>query len=72
MFVGKSRMMALDVALPVAEFFDRFLEAGDALAVYAENAEKLCPEGFGFGIFRGFMFSAFGKFVCAVADFVPA
>ena len=42
----------VDIALPVAEFFDRFLEAGDAFAVYAEDVEKLCPKRFGLGIFR--------------------
>ncbi len=62
----------VDVALPVAELLDRLLEAGDALAVYAEDVEELHPERFGLGIFRSFVFPAFGEFVGTVADFVPA
>ena len=60
------------VAVGGALTFDRLLEAGDALAVYAEDIEKLHPEWLGFGIFRGLVFPALGKFVSTVTDFVPA
>ena len=62
----------VDITLLVAKFFDRFLETGDALAVYAEDVEEFSPEWFGLGIFRCLIFPALGKLVGAVANFVPA
>jgi len=62
----------VDVTLLVAELFDGFFKAGDALAVDAEDVEEFGPEGFGFGVFGGLKLPAFGELVGAVTDFVPA
>ncbi len=61
----------INEALFVAELFDWFLEAGDALAVYSEDVEELNPEWLGFGIFRSLILPALGEFQRAVTDFVP-
>jgi hypothetical protein len=45
----------VDIALLVTELFDRLLEAGNTLAVYAEDVEELSPERLGFGVFRSFV-----------------
>ncbi len=47
-------------------------EHGDTLALDAEHGEEFIPEALGLCALRAFAFPAFGEFVRAVADFVPA
>ncbi|HOD62898.1 MAG TPA: hypothetical protein PKO04_01420 [Smithellaceae bacterium] len=61
----------IDVAVLIAEFFDRLFEAGDALAGNAEYIEETIPEGFGFRVFGAFPGPLFGKGQGARFDFIP-
>ena len=51
----------VDEALLVAELFDRLLKRGEPLATDAEDIEKAVPEGFGFGVFGGFVLPIPGR-----------
>ncbi|NLA40447.1 MAG: hypothetical protein GX874_03405 [Smithella sp.] len=61
----------IDVAVVIAEFFDRFFEAGDAFAGNAEDIEEAVPEGFGFSVFGAFPGPFLGEGQGARFDFIP-